>query len=49
MVSKNSVDSLSLRNADMDDENVAKIKEAVKNAGNLKVYSLDHVAVTNLV
>ena len=33
----NSIDSLSLRNASIDDEGVAKIKEAVKNADNLKV------------
>ena len=37
MVSKNPVDSFSLRNAEMDDESVAKVKEALENSGNLKV------------
>ena len=36
-MSKNDVDTLSLRNATMDDEGIAKIKEAVSNSGNLKV------------
>lgn len=37
MVSKNRVDSLSLRNASVDDEGIARIKEAVASSGNLKV------------
>ena len=37
MVSKNPVDSFSLRNAEMDDESIAKVKEALENSGNLKV------------
>ena len=40
MVSANPVDSLSLRNAAMDDGNIEKIKDAVKNAGSLKVRSV---------
>ena len=39
VLAKNSdnVDSLSLRNVAFDDEDIGKIKEAVKNAKNLKV------------
>jgi len=41
VVSKNPVDSFSLRNAEMDDENVAKVKEALANSGNLKMLNLN--------